>query len=65
MSVCYNCTQRKLGCHSVCERYQQEVSDNKAIKDKQKEETAYRAYEIETRIRLKARILRLKRSKKI
>ena len=65
MSVCYNCTQRKIGCHSGGERYQQEVRDNKAIRDKQKEETAYRAYEIETRIRLKARILRLKRSKKI
>lgn len=65
MSVCYGCADRKLGCHAFCERYQQEVSESKAIKDKQKEETAYRAYEIETRIRLNERTAKLKRRKKL
>ena len=65
MSVCYRCADRKLGCHSACERYQQEVSESKAIKDKRKSEIDYRCYQAETSIRLRERIAKLKRRKKL
>ena len=28
MSVCYHCTKRAAGCHSVCESYRQERKEN-------------------------------------
>lgn len=65
MSVCYGCADRKIGCHAFCERYQQEVSESKAIKDKQKYEIDYRCYQAETRIRLNERTAKLKRRKKL
>lgn len=26
MSICHNCSERRVGCHSNCEKYQTEVS---------------------------------------
>lgn len=36
--VCYHCKDRKLGCHSNCERYLKEKEENdKRLKEKNKQ----------------------------
>lgn len=31
-SVCHNCTDRSVGCHSICEKYIEESEENERIK---------------------------------
>ena len=35
MSVCYNCSERNLGCHSSCSRYLEEAKQAEARKKMQ------------------------------
>lgn len=30
--VCYNCQDRKVGCHATCEKYREEVEQNEKTK---------------------------------
>lgn len=35
---CYNCKDRKVGCHSICEKYKMEAEQNKQLKNLIKKE---------------------------
>lgn len=35
---CYGCTERTVGCHSTCKKYQAFVTENEARKARMKEE---------------------------
>lgn len=37
-SVCMDCKDRIIGCHTICEAYLEEVEKNKIIKEKKKKE---------------------------
>ena len=41
---CYNCINRKVGCHSECKEYQQYKSTLEKIKEKKKKEQIMFAY---------------------
>ncbi len=36
MSPCKDCTERKLGCHSICEKYKSFVEKNREMAAKEK-----------------------------
>lgn len=54
---CLNCTDRKLGCHGACERYQEFQKKNEEAKAKERAESLayenYRNYREEKVKRLK------------
>lgn len=35
---CYKCSDRKVGCHAICEKYKKEVEENELLKTKIKKE---------------------------
>lgn len=37
-SVCMDCKDRIIGCHTICEDYLEEVAKNKIISEKRKKE---------------------------
>lgn len=37
-SVCMDCKDRIIGCHTICKAYLEEVEKNKIIKEKKKKE---------------------------
>ena len=43
-SGCYNCTNRKLGCHGKCEKYRQYKSALEEIKERKRKEQLMFAY---------------------
>lgn len=36
MKNCINCKERHLGCHDNCEKYKNDIEENKIIKEEQK-----------------------------
>lgn len=56
-SPCLNCTKRKLGCHSTCDRHKEFQEKNGELKAKRRAENAiyevYRDYKEEKVKRLK------------
>jgi hypothetical protein len=44
-NCCYHCPNRKLGCHSVCEKYQAFLKENEIAKAKARQEASFRRYE--------------------
>lgn len=40
-SVCMDCKDRIIGCHTICEAYLEEVAKNKIIKEKKKKRRKY------------------------
>lgn len=45
---CLGCTEREVGCHSWCERYERMKARNEAVKAKQREDAEARAYSSNT-----------------
>ena len=41
---CINCKDRKVGCHSICEKYLNEVKENEKLKEKKRIENNIRGY---------------------
>ncbi len=52
---CMNCKERRIGCHSSCEKYQQGRAENDAMNRRFATENRMRSYQIETRLRLTER----------
>lgn len=53
MSVCYKCPNRHPRCHSECEKYIEENTQNAIIREKRHEMKQLDNYKYETSIRLK------------
>ena len=52
---CYNCTERCIGCHSKCEKYQSwsaaHIAQQQKIRSEQEKDNLYRSYIAETSAR--------------
>lgn len=53
--ACMDCKERRVGCHSSCEKYRQDRAENDAMNERVATENRMRAYQIETRLRLTER----------
>ena len=49
---CMDCKERRIGCHSSCEKYRQDCEKNDVINERVATENRMRSYQIETRLRL-------------
>lgn len=47
-SPCKVCTKREIGCHSQCLDYYEYKKTLKEVKRKEREDSAFRTYQIET-----------------
>lgn len=49
---CMDCKERRVGCHSSCEKYRRDRSKNDAMNEAAATENRMYAYQNETRLRL-------------
>jgi hypothetical protein len=50
---CKDCTERRLGCFSFCDKYLAFAAERKAIREKRQKVVAINTYEVERNHRIK------------
>ena len=58
---CKDCTDRFPGCHDRCERYKADKEANEAVKQARHDEWLCRSYQVENRLKWKAKRAKRKR----